>query len=133
MALISSSIAKEMVMHDFGTYRFNAGSYDVAVELKKIADDRLAPRITFREDGKEGSTGIGKGSSLAVVPKQWTAQFHPPYELWIFDGTDKIKLYERTTDPRGFKASSSNVVPSLKERAPEELKQLMHSNKNKKQ
>ena len=97
------------------------------LELKEVAADALAPKITFRQDGREGSTGIGKDSSLAVVPGRWAAQFKPPYELWIFDGTDKLQLYERTTEPKGFKSSSSSIVPSLQERAPDEIKKLMQT------
>jgi hypothetical protein len=127
LALISPSSANEMVMRDFGTYHFKADGFDVTVDLKEVASDALAPKIAFRENGKEGSTGIGKDSSLAVVPGRWAAQFSPPYELWIYDGTDKLTLYERTIDPKGFKASSSNVVPQLLARVPAALKQLMHS------
>ena len=131
--MISATIANEMVMRDFGTYHFKAESFDVTVDLKEAASDALAPKITFGENGKEASTGIGKDNSLAVVTGRWAAQFYPPYELWIFDGTDKLQLYERTVDPKGFKSSSSSVVPSLQERAPAEIRQLMRSSADEKQ
>ena len=133
IALISVSGASEMVMRKFGTYDFKSEGFDVTIDLSEVAADGLAPKITFRQDGREGSTGIGKGSSLTVVPGRWAAQFNPPYELWIFDGRDKLQLYEQTVEPKGFKSSSSSIVPSLKERAPEEIKKLMQAAAKEKQ
>lgn len=114
-----------MVMRDYGVYSFSGENYDVVVELTEVTQGELAPKITFREGSKSGSVGIGKKSSITVVPGRWAAQFHPPYELWVYDGVSKLQLYERTLNPDGFKSSSSIVVPELRERAPEELKKLI--------
>lgn len=125
IATISIGDANDMVMRDYGVYSFKGEDFDVIVELAKVAENGLAPKITFKDGDKEvGSTGIGKGSSLTVIPGHWAAQFRPPYELWIYDGTSKLQLYERTMEPIGFKASSSSVVPELRDRAPEVLKKL---------
>jgi len=62
---------------------------------------------------------------MPVVPNRWAAEFRPPNELWIYDGKGGLMLYERTTEPNGFKASSSEVVPELYGRAPAALKKVI--------
>jgi hypothetical protein len=117
--------AKEGLLRNFGSHELSGDGYSVRIELERVAEGALAPRITFREKGKLATAGIGKGSSMPVVPNRWAAEFRPPNELWIYDGKGGLMLYERTTAPNGFKASSSEVVPELHERAPAALKKVI--------
>ena len=122
--------ASDMIMRDYGVYSFSGAGFNVVVDLKNVAEGRLAPKITFKEGDLISSTGIGERSSLAVVPGRWIAQFRPPYELWIYDGTSKLQLYERTVEARGFKGTSSSSAPELLDRVPPELKRLMSERHN---
>lgn len=113
--------SEEYLMEEFQSYAFSGDGYDVSIELDKVAEDKLAPKITFTEEGWKGTTGIGKDSAYAVIPGKWAVVFVAPYELWVYDGGDKVVLHERTIEPSGFRAVSSLKRPSLLKRAPKGL------------
>lgn len=121
----SDLIADDMIMRSFGSYSFSGEDYDVLVVLKESTKGELVPSITFRSGQLTGITGIGKGASIPVKKGQWVVQFFPPHELWIFNGAQRIDLYERTIEPRGFKASSSTVAPKIRAKVPTAMKKLM--------
>lgn len=125
LGIVSSSRGDNFVMRDFGMFDHKDDEYSVRIELVEGANNGLAPKFIFNENGRESSTGIGKGHFISVIPKQWAAVFRPPHELWIYDGKGALHLYERTMNPSGFKSSSSTVVPELFSQAPEELKKLI--------
>jgi hypothetical protein len=117
--------ARDVLLRNFGSHESSGDGYSVRVDLERVGESALAPRITFREKGKLATAGIGKGSSIPVVLNRWAAEFRPPNELWIYDGKGGLMLYERTTAPSGFKTSSSEVVPELHGRAPAALKKVI--------
>lgn len=125
-AAVSHSQDSDFLMRDFGSFRFSGDGYSVRIDLVAVENGGLIPTLTFDGPGKSGSVGASKSSPIPVKAHQWAAEFHPPHELWIYDGEIRLKLYKRTS--KGFKASSSGVVPALFSRAPEKLKKVIAEN-----
>jgi hypothetical protein len=111
------------LIRDFGSYSFKDEDREVVVSLQPKGDSGLAVKVTAPTKWGSGSIGTGKDSPIAIAAQRWAAEFRPPHELWIYDGQSELHLYERTA--KGFKASSSGVVPSLWQRAPDALRQFM--------
>jgi len=112
---------QEPLIHQFGSVDLK--QFGVNIELGSKDPSGLTVRLKFQGAGE---TGTGADSSIPIIPGKWAAQFVAPNQLWIYDGASTVLLYERTISPKGFKASSSAVVPSLLERAPTELRAMIH-------
>ncbi len=117
---LSAQVVQAELITSAGTHSFRNG--EVVVGVSGAKPDEMNFTMTFDLPSFKGQTGTGKTSPIKVIPTGWAAQFVAPNELWIFDGFGKVTLYEHTIDPRGFKASDSTAVPSLLQKAPEELR-----------
>ncbi len=108
---------------EIGTHSFP--EHGVAIIISGAKEDELNFTMSFELPSFKGQTGTGKGVPMKLAPGKWAAKFVSPNQLWIFDGLGQVHLYERTINPNGFKASSSDLVPALLTKAPKELKTVI--------
>ncbi|MGJ8671308.1 hypothetical protein [Rubritalea sp.] len=124
--LISSSYAKDELIYQYGTYTYKNTDHSLTLTLSKPEDSKLALKGVF--DGSF-TVGTGQNSPFTVTPNKWFVYFNPPNEIWTFDGVSKLHLYEKTSKPYGLKASSSEVLPNLIEKAPLIVQQAIRPTK----
>lgn len=101
-----------------GEYKFTTDGVTIAV---RTFDPALDVRITYNLPSFRGTTGTGDDSPLRIAPHQWAIQFEAPNQTWIYNGIDRLWLFERTVTPSGFKASESISAPRILDNAPKAI------------